>query len=80
MLSSIPGLGSSMNMSMNAMTEEQEMFSFWKFYSSDGDGQFTRDEKEMCGFLICNTPETKTPKNEEWLVVEDVEACSEDNH
>ena len=48
------------------MTEEQEMFSFWKFYSSDGDGQFTRDEKEMCGFLIRNTPETKTPKNEEW--------------
>ena len=45
MSSSIPGLGSSMDMSMNAMTTQQEitlvkqcvttkMFSFWKFYSS----------------------------------------------
>ena len=77
MSSSIPGLGSSMDMSMNAMTEEQEialvklcdktkMFSFWKFYSRDGDGKFTHNEREMCGFLIRNTPETKTPKNEEW--------------
>ena len=48
---------------MNAMMEEQEitlvklcvkrkMFSFWKFYNSYGDGQFTRNEKRMCGFLI----------------------------
>ena len=77
MSSSIPGLGSSMDMSMNIMTEEQEialvklcvntkMFPFWKFYNRDGDGQFTCNEKKMCGFLICNTPETKTPKNEEW--------------
>ena len=66
-----------MDMSMNTMTEEQEialvklcvntkMFSSWKFYNRDGDGQFIRDEKKMCGFLIRNTPDTKTPKNEEW--------------
>ena len=77
MSSSIPGLGSSMlDMSMNNMTEEQEitlvklcvntkMFSFSKFYNRDGDGQLTRDEKKMCGFLIRITPKTKTPKNEE---------------
>ena len=77
MSSSILGLGSSMDMSMNIMMEEQEitlvklcvntkMFSFWKFYNRDGDGQFTRNEKKMCGFLIRITPETKTPKTEEW--------------
>jgi hypothetical protein len=77
MSSSIPGLGSSMDMSMNAMTREQEitlvklcvttkMFSYWKFYSQDGDGQFTLDPTEMCGFLIRHTPDTKTCKNERW--------------
>jgi hypothetical protein len=77
MSSSIPGLGSSTDMSMNAMTREQEitlvklcvttkMFSIWKFFSKDGDGQFTHDPAEMCGFLIHNTPQTKTPKNERW--------------
>ena len=77
MSSSIPGLGSSTDMSMNAMTREQEitlvklcvttkMFSFWKFYSRDGDGQFTLDQTEMCGFLIHNTPDTKTRKDEKW--------------
>jgi hypothetical protein len=30
------------------------------------DGQFTHDETEMCGYLIRNLPETKTPKNEQW--------------
>ena len=77
MSSSIPGLGSSMDMSMNAMTTQQEitlvkqcvttkMFSFWKFYSSYGDGQFTHDPTEMCGYLIRNTPKTKKPRNEQW--------------
>jgi hypothetical protein len=77
MSSSIPGLGSSMDMSMNAMTREQEktlvkmcvttkMFSYWKFYSRDGDGQFTLDRTEMCGFLISVMPQTNRPKNERW--------------
>ena len=36
------------------MCVKTEMFSFLKFYSRDGDGQFTRDETEMCGYLIRN--------------------------
>ena len=64
--SSVPGLSSSMDMSMTEISEENQIsmiktcikkhvFSIWKFYQKDYHSHFSADEKTLCGFIMKHT-------------------------
>ena len=61
--SSVPGLSSTMDMSMTKISDEnqvlmvkgcikKDMCSIWKFYQKDFYSQFSKDYKTMCGFIM----------------------------